>query len=143
MAWQDGARHERGRSIVTIAEGVEQGRREPWIAGPGSRVGGRRSTADYDAEAATYDENPYPDEMQRASSTGCSRPAPPGGIVLDAPCGSGQYFARVVASAGRRIVGIDQSAGMLEQARARGIAGAAAPGGPAGARVRARVRRRR
>jgi SAM-dependent methyltransferase len=43
--------------------------------------------------------------------------------VLDAPCGTGQYFG-IVAAAGRRVVGIDQSAGMLEQALARGIAAA-------------------
>ena len=65
---------------------------------------------------------------------------PPGGIVLDAPCGTGQYFAQV-AEAGRRVVGIDQSAGMLEQARARGIAVELAAGGPPGARLRRRVRR--
>jgi SAM-dependent methyltransferase len=46
---------------------------------------------------------------------------PPGGVVLDAPCGTGQYFP-LVAAAGRRVVGIDQSGGMLQQARARGIA---------------------
>ena len=78
-------------------------------------------TADYDAEAATYDENPYPNEMQRAFIDRLLETCPAGGIVLDAPCGTGQYFARVVAS-GRRVIGIDQSAGMLEQARARGIA---------------------
>jgi len=45
----------------------------------------------------------------------------PDGIVLDAPCGTGKYFA-VVAAAGHRVVGADQSAGMLAQARAKGIA---------------------
>jgi cyclopropane fatty-acyl-phospholipid synthase-like methyltransferase len=42
-------------------------------------------------------------------------------VVLDIPCGTGWYFA-LVASAGRRIVGMDQSEGMLAQARAKGIA---------------------
>jgi len=46
---------------------------------------------------------------------------PTGGLVLDAPCGTGRYFP-LVAAAGLRVVGADQSAGMLEQARARGIA---------------------
>lgn len=46
---------------------------------------------------------------------------PPGGTVLDAPCGTGRYFAMVQA-AGRRVVGADQSAGMLAQARSKGIA---------------------
>jgi SAM-dependent methyltransferase len=50
-----------------------------------------------------------------------SRTALAAGLVLDAPCGTGRYFARV-AAAGRRVVGIDQSAGMLARARARGIA---------------------
>jgi SAM-dependent methyltransferase len=42
-------------------------------------------------------------------------------MVLDAPCGTGKYFP-LVAAAGHRVVGADQSAGMLAQARARGIA---------------------
>jgi ubiquinone/menaquinone biosynthesis C-methylase UbiE len=46
---------------------------------------------------------------------------PPGGTVLDAPCGTGKYF-ELVRSSGRRVVGVDQSAGMLTKARARGIA---------------------
>lgn len=41
--------------------------------------------------------------------------------VLDAPCGTGSYFS-MVAAAGYRVLGADQSAGMLAQARARGIA---------------------
>ena len=43
---------------------------------------------------------------------------PPGGTVLDAACGTGKYFAMVL-DAGRRVVGTDQSAGMLARARAR------------------------
>jgi SAM-dependent methyltransferase len=43
---------------------------------------------------------------------------PPGGIVLDAACGTGKYFALVLDS-GRRVVGTDQSTGMLARARAR------------------------
>jgi ubiquinone/menaquinone biosynthesis C-methylase UbiE len=43
---------------------------------------------------------------------------PPGGAILDAPCGTGRYFEPVLA-AGRTVVGIDQSAGMLARARAR------------------------
>jgi SAM-dependent methyltransferase len=46
---------------------------------------------------------------------------PVDGIVLDAPCGTGRYFP-IVADSGRRVVGIDQSAGMLAEARARGVA---------------------
>lgn len=43
---------------------------------------------------------------------------PPGGAILDAPCGTGRYFEKVLA-AGRTVVGIDQSAGMLARARAK------------------------
>jgi len=43
---------------------------------------------------------------------------PPGGAILDAPCGTGRYFEMVLA-AGRVVVGIDQSAGMLAQAGAK------------------------
>ena len=77
--------------------------------------------ADYDAEAATYDQNPYPNEVQQAWVRRLLATCPPGGTVLDAPCGTGRYFP-LVAESGRRVVGIDQSAGMLDQARARGIA---------------------
>ena len=77
--------------------------------------------ATYDAEAPTYDEHPYPVETQRRFVERLVATCPPDGIVLDAPCGTGQYFA-LVAAVGRRVVGIDQSAGMLAQARAKGIA---------------------
>jgi SAM-dependent methyltransferase len=43
---------------------------------------------------------------------------PPSGTVLDAACGTGKYFAMVL-DAGRRVVGTDQSTGMLARARAR------------------------
>lgn len=77
--------------------------------------------ASYDSEAPTYDEDPYPVETQRRFVERLVATCPPDGIVLDAPCGTGQYFG-LVAAAGRRVVGIDQSAGMLAQARARDIA---------------------
>jgi SAM-dependent methyltransferase len=77
--------------------------------------------ADYDADAATYDDSPYPRTSHTAFIDRLIATCPPDGIVLDAPCGTGQYFARIRA-AGRRVVGIDQSAGMLEQARQRGLA---------------------
>jgi ubiquinone/menaquinone biosynthesis C-methylase UbiE len=43
---------------------------------------------------------------------------PPGGTVLDAACGTGKFFGMVLES-GRRVVGSDQSTGMLARARAR------------------------
>jgi SAM-dependent methyltransferase len=77
--------------------------------------------ATYDAEAPTYDEHPYPAAMQRRFVGRLVATCPRDGVVLDAPCGTGQYFP-LVAAAGRRVVGVDQSIAMLEQARARGIA---------------------
>jgi SAM-dependent methyltransferase len=43
---------------------------------------------------------------------------PPAGRVLDAACGTGKYFPTILR-AGRRVIGTDQSAGMLEVARAK------------------------
>jgi 2-polyprenyl-3-methyl-5-hydroxy-6-metoxy-1,4-benzoquinol methylase len=40
----------------------------------------------------------------------------PAGTVLDAACGTGKYWPRILAS-GRTVIGTDQSAGMLEQAQ--------------------------
>jgi ubiquinone/menaquinone biosynthesis C-methylase UbiE len=77
--------------------------------------------AAYDAEAPAYDEHEYPSDVQREWVARVLRLIPPGGTVLDAPCGTGKYFP-LVAAAGHRVAGVDQSAGMLAQARARGIA---------------------
>jgi SAM-dependent methyltransferase len=90
--------------------------RQAWLAERRAAV-----EAAYDAEAPTYDEHPYPVEMQQRFIARLLDACPRNGLVLDAPCGTGQYFA-LVAAAGCRVVGIDQSAGMLEQARARSIA---------------------
>jgi ubiquinone/menaquinone biosynthesis C-methylase UbiE len=43
---------------------------------------------------------------------------PPGGTILDAACGTGKCFGMIL-DAGRRVVGTDQSVGMLSRARAR------------------------
>jgi cyclopropane fatty-acyl-phospholipid synthase-like methyltransferase len=86
-------------------------------------IDARRATvvAEYDAGAANYDGDPYPNETQHEWVARLLATCPPGGTVLDAPCGTGRYFP-MVADAGLRVVGIDQSAGMLDQARGRGIA---------------------
>lgn len=77
--------------------------------------------SEYDAVASDYDE--YSNDVQQLwvarLLTTCVR----GDIVLDAPCGTGRYFP-LVADAGLHVVGIDQSGGMLEQARQRRIADA-------------------
>jgi len=75
----------------------------------------------YDAEAPEYDLHPYTTTSHASFVGKMLDTCPPGGTVLDAPCGTGPYFEQVRAS-GRQVVGIDQSAGMLGQARARGIA---------------------
>ncbi len=92
--------------------------RRAWLAERRAAV-----EADYDADAATFDEDPYPAAMQADFVARLVETCPPGGVVLDAPCGTGRYFP-LVTEAGRRVVGIDQSAGMLGQAQAKGLADA-------------------
>jgi cyclopropane fatty-acyl-phospholipid synthase-like methyltransferase len=72
--------------------------------------------ATYDDEASGYGADPYPISSHEAFVARLLATCPAGGVVLDAPCGAGRYFGLVRAS-GRRVVGVDQSAGMLEQAR--------------------------
>jgi SAM-dependent methyltransferase len=75
----------------------------------------------YDAAAPTYDQDPYPAQAQARFVARLLETCPPGGLVLDAPCGTGRYFGQVI-EAGRRVVGVDGSAGMLAMARERGLA---------------------
>jgi SAM-dependent methyltransferase len=77
--------------------------------------------AEYDAEAPGYEQDEYPVEAQRHYVARLLETCPPGGIVLDAPCGTGLYFP-LVSATGRRVAGIDQSAGMLAEAAKKGIA---------------------
>jgi SAM-dependent methyltransferase len=77
--------------------------------------------AEYDAEAAEYDALDYPRDAQAGYVARVLEQCPPDGLVLDAPCGTGRYFAQVRA-AGCRVVGVDQSAGMLAQAGAKQLA---------------------
>lgn len=90
--------------------------RQTWLAG-------RRAAtiADYDAEAPGYEQDEYPVEAQRRYVAQLLATCPPGGIVLDAPCGTGLYFP-LVAVAGCRVAGIDQATGMLAEAAKKGIA---------------------
>jgi ubiquinone/menaquinone biosynthesis C-methylase UbiE len=90
--------------------------RQAWLAERRSAV-----VAAYDDLAPGYDEDEYPSDLQREWVARVLRLIPPGAIVLDAPCGTGKYFPMVTA-AGHQVAGVDQSAGMLAQARARGIA---------------------
>jgi SAM-dependent methyltransferase len=77
--------------------------------------------ADYDQDAAAYDDHAYPTTSHGAFIDRLIASTPSGGTILDAPCGTGRYFARIRA-AGRHVIGIDQSAGMLRVAEARGLA---------------------
>jgi SAM-dependent methyltransferase len=90
--------------------------RQAWLAERRADV-----RAQYDAEGPTYDASEYPVPLHAGFVERLLALTVPGGRVLDAPCGTGRWFAPVVAS-GRAVVGIDQSAGMLEQARGRGLA---------------------
>jgi SAM-dependent methyltransferase len=92
--------------------------REAWLRERRAAV-----ESQYDAEASDYDAGggDYPVPLHASFVDRLVASTPAGGRILDAPCGTGKWFAQV-AAAGRRIVGIDQSAGMIAQARAKGIA---------------------
>jgi ubiquinone/menaquinone biosynthesis C-methylase UbiE len=90
--------------------------RKAWLAERRAAV-----LAEYDEIAAKYDSLGYPVTLQAGFVARVAGMCPPDGIILDAPCGTGKYFA-IVAAAGRRVAGIDQSAGMLAQAARKGIA---------------------
>jgi SAM-dependent methyltransferase len=82
----------------------------------------RRRTAEerHDTiHAFTYDDQ-YGEigDTHRRFVTDLVEGCPPGGTVLDAACGTGKFFG-LVLDAGRRVVGTDQSTGMLARARAR------------------------
>jgi SAM-dependent methyltransferase len=90
--------------------------RATWLADRRAAV-----IAAYDAEAPDYDQHEYPSDTQREWVVRLLGRLPPNSIVLDAPCGTGKYFP-LVAGAGHRVAGVDQSSGMLDRARARGMA---------------------
>jgi SAM-dependent methyltransferase len=68
-------------------------------------------------DSPAYDEGPITTTHRRFVER-VIESCPLGGAILDAPCGTGRYFQPVLA-AGRTVVGIDQSAGMLARARTR------------------------
>ena len=76
----------------------------------------------YTSDAPDYETGNYPiSDTHRAFVARVVEACPADGVVLDAPCGTGRYF-ELVAAQGRRVVGADQSAGMVEQARSRALA---------------------
>ncbi len=82
----------------------------------------RRALAEEQFDALyspTYDQDDIPiTDTHREFITRVIDSCPVDGTILDAPCGTGRYFGMILA-AGRKVVGIDQSAGMLAQARAK------------------------
>jgi SAM-dependent methyltransferase len=89
--------------------------RAQWLAGL-RREGKRR----YDEQfSETYDRDDPPlDATHRRFVESVVANCPAGGVVLDVPCGTGKYFAMIL-QAGRKVVGCDQSAGMLARAAAK------------------------
>jgi SAM-dependent methyltransferase len=83
----------------------------------------RAVEADYDDDSSNYDGEggDYPTPMHGSFIDRLLQATPEGGLVLDAACGTGKWFATVV-EAGRRVVGIDQSPGMAAQARTKQLA---------------------
>lgn len=73
---------------------------------------------DYDAGAATYDEDPYPHEVQQEWVRRLLATCPLGGVVLDAPCGTGRYFP-IVPRAAARLSALTNQPGCLTR-RERG-----------------------
>jgi ubiquinone/menaquinone biosynthesis C-methylase UbiE len=69
--------------------------------------------------APTYDrdEAPASPTHRRCVAAVVDR-CPPDGRILDAACGTGRYFGMIL-QAGRQVVGVDQSGGMLTEARAK------------------------
>jgi SAM-dependent methyltransferase len=72
---------------------------------------------DYDREASTYDSTRGGDERASAVAAAVSRLLSSSGSLLDVACGTGIVTARLAA--GRPVLGIDRSRGMLSVAAAR------------------------
>lgn len=79
----------------------------------------RTSEALLDAQAETYDrEWGAIDATHRRFIERFLSLVPAGGKILDAACGTGKYW-HMILEAGREIVGVDRSAGMLAHARSK------------------------
>jgi 2-polyprenyl-3-methyl-5-hydroxy-6-metoxy-1,4-benzoquinol methylase len=78
----------------------------------------RRSTEEeFTLEASNYDDHAgtFIDPTHQSFITKILSLCPPGGTILDAACGTGKYWSLILES-GRKVHGIDQSAGMLARA---------------------------
>ena len=88
--------------------------RRSWLAERRAAV-----EADYTRDGPTYDAGYDPvTALHTQFVARLLETCPANGVVLDVPCGTGPYFGQVLAS-GRRVVGADQSSGMLDAARSK------------------------
>jgi SAM-dependent methyltransferase len=88
--------------------------RRAWLASQRAGI-----EAHYDHQSSSYDDDDVPiTPVHRQFIETVIDSCPLGGTILDAPCGTGRYFELVLA-AGRTVVGIEQSAGMLARAHAK------------------------
>jgi ubiquinone/menaquinone biosynthesis C-methylase UbiE len=81
----------------------------------------RRAAVDatYSSVGPTYDDGYDPaTPVHRRFVSALIDTSPEGGVILDAACGTGPYVGMILG-VGRRVVGVDQCAGMLERARAK------------------------
>lgn len=80
----------------------------------------RRVTEEhFDRDASTYDAQDVPiTPTHRRFVTTLLERCPAGARILDAPCGTGKFFSMIL-DAGCQVLGVDQSTGMLEVARAK------------------------
>ena len=86
--------------------------RRAWLAGQRARI-----EEHYDTQSSSYDDDDVPiTPVHRRFIEAVIDSCPLGGTILDAPCGTGRCF-ELVLGAGRNVVGIDQSTGMLARAR--------------------------
>ncbi|SFI05669.1 class I SAM-dependent DNA methyltransferase [Albimonas pacifica] len=86
-------------------------------------TGDDRTLAYYDANAADYDAWSNPGDhlrSERGSLTRFLAAMPAGGRALDLGCGAGHWAAAMIA-AGFSVRALDASAGLVAQARARGV----------------------
>lgn len=86
-------------------------KRQTWLSD-------RRAQVDrwYAARADTYDEREPSSPVHAALLARVIASVEVGGTILDAACGTGRHMGAILG-AGRRVVGIDRSTRMLEQAR--------------------------
>jgi ubiquinone/menaquinone biosynthesis C-methylase UbiE len=115
LAGRDGGTsRDTGNATVTTQGGAMD--RQAWLDQRRAAV-----LASYDQGAPTYDDHGYPTQAQQDWVARLLCACPLAAKILDASCGTGRYFS-MAAAAGHRVVGADQSAAMLAQARERGIA---------------------